>query len=63
MPDKNLSEIAKLLHQARKLLPEPPPIEDRQIYEIHRRILALEIETHNLAAKRQRATQKKDPLS
>jgi len=61
MTPQTLREISKLLHQARKLLPEPPPIEDMKIRRIHQRILSLEIDTQNLALSRERADQKKGP--
>ena len=57
MTPQILQEIEQLLHQARKMLPEPPPLEDPQIGKIHQRLLSLEIDTHNLAVKRSRETQ------
>jgi hypothetical protein len=53
-PPQTLAEIVQLLHRARKLLPEPHPLEDREIAELHRRILALETAFENIHRKRER---------
>lgn len=51
-------EIEQLLRQARKLLPEPPPLEDQAIAQIHKRILDWERVVNNLRVKREREAQK-----
>ncbi len=61
MTPETLFEIAQLLHQARKLLPEPPPLEDMPLRKLHQRLLSLETEFHNLAAKRQREARTSGP--
>ena len=54
MTPETLLEISQRLHQARKLLPEPPPLEDMALRKLHQRLGSLEIDFHNLAVKRQR---------